>query len=219
MSGTIIAIGMSPTSPAPSMYCFHTGVMCAPASSKTSSTPRSRASFTPQVCMLSPRTRSANSVLASSTVTPTPARASANAKRRAADPATDDDDIRRMSHDISSVLGSRTRYAGRAYRTEACATAAQQATTRLVDGPRPRRNRHRLRRSGRRDGPRDRRHGRRGVRARYAAAPQPSGILRRLRRWAGTRSRTRTPAAVNVTCFDASTFTAPAAPAKTCRCR
>ena len=70
--------GMGSGSASPSTYWFHSGAaVCAPASSSTSSTPSVRASATPHICMLSPRTRSGNSTVLSSTVTPSPSRARA----------------------------------------------------------------------------------------------------------------------------------------------
>src|SRR5438270_1717782 len=79
-------IGISPASPTPSTYCFQTGATCAPASSSSFSIPSWRASFTPQTCMLSPRTRSSKVRLASRTVTPRPCEAKAYAREAPAIP-------------------------------------------------------------------------------------------------------------------------------------
>src|SRR5215472_9709809 len=77
-------IGSIAGSSASGTYCSHDGVTCAPASSSTCSTPRFRASLTPQGIMDSPRTRSEYSRLDSRTVTVRPAEARAQAS---ADPA------------------------------------------------------------------------------------------------------------------------------------
>ena len=77
MSGTTRFIGMSRGSSPLGKYCRQVGATCAPAAISTSSTPSWRASRTPHACIDSPRTRSGNSTVASSTVTPRPSRASA----------------------------------------------------------------------------------------------------------------------------------------------
>ena len=84
--GSIMPIGSGGSSPPPSAYCFHVLAVWAPAPRSTASTPNVRASCTPHTCMLSPRTRSGNTRLLSSTATESPSWARANASEAPAMP-------------------------------------------------------------------------------------------------------------------------------------